>query len=118
MSAVCCVIIPPASCTDGINRSTISAYLCKSNKHMVIICLSLIIPNALNTINSGIGLRTLGIFTTMFLNESLSVGFIILTERVLIGFDTFSDTDLISAEYKYVSSSTLRIYSILSPNFS
>ena len=64
------------------------------------ISLSLIIPNALNTINNGTGLRTFGISTTIFLNENALVGVIIFTDIVRIGFDTFSDTDFISAEYK------------------
>ena len=85
---------------------------------MVIISLSEIIPNALNTINRGMGLRTLGIFTTIFLLENRLLGLSIFTERVRIGFDTFSDTERISAEYKKASSFDLRIYNILSANFS
>ena len=42
----------------------------------------------------------------------------ILTDRVRIGLDTFSETDLISAEYNTSSSLTSRIYNILSANFS
>ena len=92
--------MPPASCTEGINKSTISACFSRSSKHIVIICLSLINPNALKTMNKGTGLRTFGILTTIFLNVNLLVGAIILTDNVRIGLDTFSDTDRISAEYK------------------
>ena len=94
------------------------SYLSKSSKHMVIMSLSLIIPRARNTINSGIGLRTFGILTTIFLLEYLVDGVSIFTDNVLIGLDTFSETERISAEYKYFSSFTSRIYNILSANFS
>ena len=42
----------------------------------------------------------------------------IFTDNVLTGLDTFSETERISAEYKYLSSSTLRTYNMLSANFS
>ena len=87
-----------------------------SSKHIVMISLSEIIPSARNTINKGTGFRTLGIFTTIFLN--VEVVDIIFTDNVRIGFDAFSETERISAEYKYLSSPDLRIYNILSPNFS
>ena len=63
-----------------------------------------IIPRARNTINKGTGLRTFGIFTTIFLLLYELVGVTILTDNVRIGLDTFSLTDRISAEYKYFSS--------------
>ena len=65
---------------------------------MVMISLSLINPNARKSINKGTGALTFGIFTTMLLNVYLFVGAIIFTDIVLIGLDTFSDTDRISAE--------------------
>ena len=58
------------------------------------------IPSARNRINIGIGFLTLGILTTIFLLEYLLLGAIIFTDNVRMGFDTFSETDRISAEYK------------------
>ena len=59
--------------------------------------LSDITPSALNTINNGIGERTFGINTTILLFDLVALGFTILTDVVRIGFDVFSETDLISA---------------------
>ena len=64
------------------------------------ICLSEIIPNARNTMNRGTGFRTFGMFTTIFLNVYDGVGATIFTDNVLTGFDTFSETERISAEYR------------------
>ena len=75
-----------------------------SNRHISIIALSLTIPNALNTIKSGTGFLTLGISTTIFLFVKLLSGATIFIDNVLFGFDTFSETLLISAEYKYSNS--------------
>ena len=75
-------------------------------------------PRARNTINNGTAFRTFGIFTTMFLNVYEGVGAMIFTDNVRIGLDTFSETERISAEYKYLSSPDFFIYSMLSPNFS
>ena len=116
--AFLCVRILPESCTDGTNKSTILSYFSISNKHKDIISLSLVKPNARKTINKGTGDRTFGILTTILSNVYLFVGAIIFTDNVRIGFDTFSDTDRISAEYKYLSSLDFLIYSMLSPNFS
>ena len=113
-----CVKIPPASCTEGANKSNIFSFFSKSKRHVVIISLSLNMPSARNRIKRGTGLRTLGILTTMFLKVYDGVGAIIFTDRVLMGLETFSDTDRISAEYKYFSSPDSRIYNILSANFS
>ena len=82
------------------------------------ISLSEIIPRARNTIKSGTGDRTFGIFTTICLFVYLLVGAHIFTENVRTGFDAFSETHRISAEYRYLSSSTFLIYNILSANFS
>ena len=57
-------------------------------------------PNARNSINRGTGLRTLGMFTTIFLKVYFLEGATIFTERVRMGFETFSETERISAEYK------------------
>ena len=79
----------------------------------MIISLSEIIPNARNSIKSGIGLRTFGISTTIFKYEYDLVGATIRTDNVLTGLETFSETDFISALYKYFSSDSLRIYKVL-----
>ena len=55
-------------------------------------------PNALNMMKRGTGFLTFGTFTTILLFGYVFVGAIILTDNVLMGFDTFSETDLISAE--------------------
>ena len=55
-------------------------------------------PNALNRIKRGTGFLTFGTFTTILLFGYVFVGAIILTDNVLMGFETFSETDLISAE--------------------
>ena len=97
-NAFLCVNIAPASCTDGINKSTIFSYFSISRRHIEMISLSLTNPNARNTINKGIGARTLGIFTTIFSKVYRLDLFIIFTLKVLIGLDTFSETERISAE--------------------
>ena len=76
------------------------------------------IPRALKTMNNGTGERTLGILTTICLLVYLLVGATIFTEKVRTGFDAFSETHRISAEYRYFSSPDFLIYSILSANFS
>ena len=79
-----------------------------SSKHIVMISLSEINPNARNTIKSGTGFRTFGILTTILLFVYLP-GATIRTENERIGLDTFSLTDFISAEYEYISSLISRI---------
>jgi hypothetical protein len=54
---------------------------------------------------SGTGFLTLGTATTIWLFDKLGDGATILTAVVLIGFEVSSDTDLISAEKLYTSSS-------------
>ena len=101
-----CDIIPPASCMDGINMSIKSEYLSKSCKHIVIISLSDKMPNARNKIKRGTGFLTFGIFTTIFLlvfpdlPKPPPTGATIFTESVRTGFDKFSETERISAEYR------------------
>ena len=63
-NAICCVNIERASCTEGINKSTIFELVLISNRQYSIIDLSEITPNALIRINKGIGFFTLGISTT------------------------------------------------------
>ena len=55
-------------------------------------------PNALITINNGIGLRTFGITTTICPFVYLAPGATILTDIVRSGLEASSDTVLISAE--------------------
>ena len=57
------------------------------------------IPSARKTIKSGIGLRTLGIKTTMLPFDHLEVGLSILTEVTLMGFEESSDTERMSQEW-------------------
>ena len=89
---------------------------------MVMMSLSEMTPSARKTMKSGTGFLTFGIFTTIFLKVYFSLftvcGATSFTDNVRIGFDTFSDTDRISAEKRYLSSPDLRIYNILSANFS
>ena len=59
-------------------------------------------PSARNTMKRGTGLRTLGILTTILLFVYLP-GATIFTANVRTGLDAFSLTDLISAEYEYIS---------------
>ena len=59
--------------------------------------LSEIIPNALNTINNGIGFLTFGILTTILLFVNSAVGATIFTDKVLTGLDASSLILLISA---------------------
>ena len=120
------VMTGPASCTEGINRSCNKEFapfeefvLFKlSSKHISTICLSVTMPSARNTMNSGTGLRTLGIFTTIFMFEYLPLGATRSTLKVRTGLDVFSDTLLISVVYKTESESTLVTRNMLSPKVS
>ena len=69
-----------------------------SNKQCCIISLSDKTPNALIKINKGTGFLTFGTLTTILLLLYLTDGLTILIDKVRIGFDASSDTDLISAE--------------------
>ena len=88
---------------DDINKSTYVSYLSISRRQYLIISLSDSIPNALITINNGIGFFTFGISTTICPFLCFDVGATIFTETVLIGFDASSDTDLIAALWLYNS---------------
>ena len=108
-NAFCWLNILFASCTHGINKSTFLLYLVSSskfnNKHDWIISLSETTPSALINIKSGTGFLTFGIETTNCLLLKRGEGAMIFTAVVLIGLEVSSETDRISAEWLYISSS-------------
>ena len=87
---------------DACKFSTITLYLSKLifNKIYSQICLSLITPNALNTINSGIGCFTRGICKQMGYPKPLFLELIIIL--ICLGeMHLKSGTDFISAFHVY-----------------
>ena len=115
--AASCVNILLASCIEGIKRSISDLYSPKLSKHVSIICLSEMTPRARITINSGIGLRTFGILTTILLFVKVALGDTMRTDVVRLGFDKSSETDRIFTICEYSSFPKLK-YNILSANFS
>ena len=102
----------------GLNRSMYDLYSSRSSKQISMISLSDNTPSALITMNNGIGFLTLAITTTICLFSEVVVGVTIRTDTTLVGLEAFSDTDLTSAAYSYLSPAIFLTYNILSANFS
>ena len=69
LRAAACVNTSHASCTDGMNQSTMAAFASRFSKQRSTMSRSLMTPNARITMKSGIGFRTFGMSTTICLLE-------------------------------------------------
>ena len=97
LRAVACVNTSHASCTHGMNKSTMAALASRFSKHLSTMSRSLITPSARITMNSGIGFRTFGMSTTICRLAYLASGATIFTAILRSGLEGSSDTVRTSA---------------------